>query len=62
MAINNAQQYSSQPVPEGADYGFVRFDSSTITLSELPRLKLQTPEITDRGIVRLGLANITSAR
>jgi hypothetical protein len=62
MAINNPRQHASQPIQEGADYGFVRFDSSTIRLSELPRLSLQGPEITDRGIVRLGLSNITSAR
>jgi hypothetical protein len=63
MAINNPRQHALQPISEGADYGFVRFDSSsTITLSELPRLSLQALEITDRGIVRLGLSNITSAR
>jgi hypothetical protein len=60
MAINNAQQYSSQPVLEAARHGFVRFVNSTIT--ELPRLKPQAPEIIDRGIVRLGAANITAAR
>ena len=55
-------QHPPQSIPEGADRGFVRFDTSTITLSELPPLKPQAQEITDRGIVRFGSAGITSAR
>jgi hypothetical protein len=62
MAEKNTSQHLPQPGPDGADRGFVRFDSSTITLSELPPLKPQAQEITDRGIVRLGAGNITSVR
>jgi hypothetical protein len=62
MADKNTSQHSLQPSPEGAYRGFVRFDSSTITLSELPPLKLQAREISDRGIVRFGSSTITSAR
>jgi hypothetical protein len=62
MADENTTQHRLQPILERADRGFVRFDSSTIMLSELPPLKAQTQEITDRGIVRFGSAGITSAR
>jgi hypothetical protein len=62
MADKNTSQYPLQPSPEGGHRGFVRFDSSTITPSELPPLKLQAREITDRGIVRFGSSSITPAR
>jgi hypothetical protein len=62
MADKNTTQPPLQPGPEGACRGFVRFDSSTITLSELPLLKPQAREITDRGIVRFGSGMITSGR
>ena len=62
MADKNTLQHPLQPTPESADRGFVRFDSSTITLSELPLLKPQAREITDRGIVRFGSNSITAAR
>ena len=62
MAINNPRQHALQPISEGADYGFVRFDSSMMTLSELPPLKPQAREITDRSIVRFGSSMITSER
>jgi len=62
MADKNTSQHPLQPSPKGADGGFVQFDSSTITLSELPPLKLRGQEITDRGIVRFGSAGITSER
>jgi hypothetical protein len=61
MAIKNKTQDPPQPIPEGADRGFVQFDS-TITLSELPPLKPQARQITDRGIVRFGSCGITSRR
>ena len=60
MAIKNKTQYPSQSIPEGTDGGFVRFEA--ITLSELPPLKPQAQEITDRGIVRFGSSMITSER
>jgi hypothetical protein len=62
MADKNTSQHSLQPSPQGADGGFVRFDGSTTTHSELPPLKLQSQEITDRGIVRFGSNSITAAR
>jgi hypothetical protein len=62
MADKNVSQHLPQPTPKSADHGFVRFDSSTITLSELPQLKPQAREITDRGIVRFGSNSITAAR
>jgi hypothetical protein len=62
MPDKNTSQHPLQPSPEGAYRGFVRFDSSTIMPSELPPLKPQAREITDRGIVRFGSSNITSAR
>ena len=62
MADKNTSQHPLQPGPESADRGFVRFDSSKRTLSELPPLKPQAREITDRGIVRFGSGTITSAR
>ena len=62
MADKNTSQHLPQPSPKGSDRGFVRFDSSTRTLSELPTLKPQAQEITDRGIVRFGSSTITSAR
>jgi hypothetical protein len=62
MADKNTSQHPLQPSPEGAYRSFVQFDSSTITLSELPPLKLQVREITDRGLVRFGATSITSAR
>jgi hypothetical protein len=62
MAIKSTTQYPPQPIPEDADRGFVRFDISTTTLSELPPLKPQAREITDRGIVRFGSSGITSER
>jgi hypothetical protein len=62
MADKNTSQHSLEPTPEGAYRGFVRFDSSTITLAELPTLKPQAQEITDRGIVRFGSSMITTAR
>ena len=62
MAIRNPTQHPPRPIVEGAERGFVRFESSTVPLTELPQLKLQAPEITDRGLVRLGNSNIASAR
>jgi hypothetical protein len=62
MADKNTTQHPPQPILEGADRGFIRFDSSTITLSQLPPLNPQAREITDRGIVRFGSAGITSGR
>lgn len=62
MADKNTTQHPLQPSPESADRGFVRFDSSMITLSELPPLKPQAQEITDRGTVRFGSSMITSER
>ncbi|MBV8088483.1 MAG: hypothetical protein JO139_02735 [Alphaproteobacteria bacterium] len=62
MADKSTSQHPLQPSPEGADRGFVRFDSSTITVSELRPLKPQGREITDRGIVRFGSGMITSER
>jgi hypothetical protein len=61
MADKNTSQHLLQPSPKGVDRGFVWFDS-TITLLELPPLKPQAREITDRGIVRFGSGTITSAR
>jgi hypothetical protein len=62
MADKNTTRHLPRAILEGGDRGFVRFDSSTITLSELRPLKLQAREITDRGIVRFGSAGITSER
>jgi hypothetical protein len=62
MADKNTAQHPQQPTPESEDRGFVRFDSKTITLSQLPPLKLQAREITDCGIVRFGSGMITSER
>ena len=62
MADQNTSQHSLQPSSEGTDGGFVRFDVSTITVSELPPLKPQARKITDRGIVRFGSSMITSER
>ena len=62
MADKNTSQRPVQPCPESADRGFVRYDCKTITLSELPPLKPQAQEITDRGIVRFGSSMITSGR
>ena len=62
MGVKNPTQHPPPPIPEGTERGLVRFDSSTVTLTELPQLKLQAPEITDRGLVRFGSSNITSAR
>jgi hypothetical protein len=62
MADKNSTRHLPQAIPEGGDGRFVRFDSSTITFSELPPLKPQAPEVTDRGIVRFGSSMITSAR
>jgi hypothetical protein len=62
MVDKNTSRHLPQPRPEGADCGFVRFENSTITLSELPPLKPQAQEITDRGIVRFGSSMITSER
>ena len=62
MADRNTSQHPLQLGSERADCGFLRFDSSTITPSELPPLKPQAREITARGIMRFGSAGITSAR
>jgi len=62
MAVRNPTQYPPRPILEGTERGFVRFESNTATLTELPQLKLQAPETTDRGLVRFGSSNITSAR
>jgi len=62
MADKNTTRHLPRPIPEGADRGFVRFDSSMMTLSELPPLKPQAREITDRSIVRFGSSMITSER
>jgi hypothetical protein len=62
MADKNTSQHPLQPSPKGVDRGLVQFDSSTITLSDLPPLKLQAQEITDHGILRFGSSTITSAR
>ena len=62
MAIRNPTQHPPRPIVKGAERGFVRFENSRVPLTELPQLKLQAPEITDRGLVRLGNSNITSAR
>ena len=62
MADKNTSQHPLRPSTAGGDRGSVRFDSTTITLSELPPLKPQAQEITDRGIVRFGSSMITSER
>jgi hypothetical protein len=62
MAGKNTSQHPLQPSPKGVARDLVQFDSSTIALSDLPPLKLQAPEVTDRGIVRFGSSTITSAR
>jgi hypothetical protein len=62
MADKNTSQHPLQPSPEGGYRGFVGFASSTIRSSELPPLKPQAREITDRGFVRFGSAGITPAR
>jgi hypothetical protein len=62
MADKSTTQYLPQPISGGADRGFVRFDSNTTTPSELPPLKPQAREITDRGLLRFGSCGITSAR
>ena len=53
-------QVQLQSIPEGADRGFVRFESGVVT--PLPQLTLQARQITDRGTVRFGSASITSER
>ena len=58
MAGNNTTQHPPQPI---VDRG-IRFESSTVTPSELPPLKPQARQITDRGIVRFGSGTITSER
>jgi hypothetical protein len=62
MADKNTTRYLPQAILEGGDGCFVRFDSGTITFSELPPLKTQAQEITDRGTVRFGSNSITAAR
>jgi len=62
MADKNTSRHPSQPGPECADRGVVRFEGSATTPSALPPLKPQAREITDRGIVRFGSACITSER
>ena len=62
MADKNTTQHPPQPIPQGADRGFVRFDSSTITLSHLPPLKPPARDITDSGTVRFGSNSITAER
>jgi hypothetical protein len=61
MPIKNRTQHPSQPIPKGADGSSVRFESNTLTRSEMPPLKLPA-QITDRGIMRLGSCGITSER
>jgi hypothetical protein len=62
MADKNTSRHPLQASPESADRGFVRFDSKTITLSDLPPLKPQARKITDRAIVRFGSSMITAER
>jgi hypothetical protein len=62
MADKNTTRHLPQAILEGGDGGFVRFENSTITLLELPPLRLQAREITDRGFVRFGSSMITSGR
>ena len=62
MAMTYKTQHPPRPALEGADSGFVRFDPSMMMFEDLPPLKPQAQEMTDRGIVRLGATTITSVR
>ena len=62
MAVKNTTQSPPRPILEDAARGFVRFESRTITQSQLPPLRLPAQNITDRGIVRLGSCGITFVR
>ena len=39
MAVRNPTQYPPRAILEGTERGFVRFESGTVTLTELPQLR-----------------------